>query len=116
MAETQTILTNTPLILSKPFSTTTQSQSQLENIIKNIRLDHINDVNQANKIIKKYEDIIDDQNDIIESLVEEREAAFKVEAHPVKPVEHQEVEERYKRLKTRLSNAGFKPRILFKEA
>ena len=72
-------------------------------------------MNQANKIIKKYEDIIDDQNDIIESLVEEREAAFKVEAHPVKPVEHQEVEERYKRLKTRLSNAGFKPRILFKE-
>ena len=91
MAETPV---NTPVILSKPFSATTQSQSQLENIIRNIRLDHINDVNQANKIIKKYEDIIDDQNDIIESLVEER----------------------YKRLKTRLSNAGFKPRILFKEA
>ena len=84
MAETQTVLKNKTLTLalSNPSSKTTQSQ--LEDIVKNIRLAHINDVNTLNEQIKRRDEIIDEQNDIIEDLLDEREAVINEEPQRTK--------------------------------
>ena len=79
MAETQTITRNKPLTLalSNPSSQVSQPQSQLEDIIKSLRLAHINDVNLANKTIKECEETIEEQNNLLEDLWEEREVLTK---------------------------------------
>ncbi len=110
MAETQTVLKNKTLTLalSNPSSKTTQSQ--LEDIVKNLRLAHINDVNTLNEQIKRRDEIIDEQNDIIEDLLDEREAIINEE--PVLIQQHQtnRFEERFQRIKNRMYNEGFKGR------
>ena len=80
-----------------------------------MRLAHISDVNLTNKTIKECEEIIEEQNDLLEDLWEEREALLKPR-QTLLEIQNNQSKERFNRFKTKITDAGFKPRILFKEA
>ena len=124
MAETQTITRNKPLTLalSNPSSQVSQPQSQLEDIIKSLRLAHINDMSLANKTIKECEETIEEQNNLLKDLWEEREVLIKekeallnIKPQQVIPlkVQNSQSKERFSRFKAKITNAGFKPRTIF---
>ena len=122
------------LVLSNPSSQASPLPNQLGNMLKNVRLAHFKDAYIGNKII-------DEQNDFLEDLWEDREAHIKdkealieenealikeketflalVNVKPQQsiPLETQKNQshERLYRFKTKITNAGFKRRRLFTE-